>query len=167
MPMRLTMWMRLASLALVAGCSRSEQTIELKAAFSDDTVVGRLGASWRPAAEPRALDVRIEAVNELADRLYVRIQNVRLIGPDGPIAIPDADSQCTLPAKGKHALIETRARIPVDAASIRDIQVDQLAVPLSERGRAFYREFLLRKRGGPVREIDAELDAFAAAPPCR
>jgi len=39
-------------------------------------------------------------------------------------------------------------------------------VPLSERGRAFYREFLLRQRPDAAAQIDAELAAYASAPPC-
>lgn len=164
----------LVLLALSAGCTRSEQTIDLKAAFSDDTIVGRLAATWHPAEErtsgtvaERAVTVRVDAVNLLADRLYLRLDGLRLIGPNGPTGLDQAHSECAVPANGRSTVLQVTAWVPAAQASgIRGIAIEQLAVPLSERGRAFYREFLLRKRGGPVATIDAELDTYAAAPPC-
>jgi hypothetical protein len=164
----------LALLALSAGCARSEQTIDLKAAFSDDTIVGHLRATWSAAQErtpgggaQRAVTVRIAAVNLLADRLYLRVRGLRLIGPNEPIGLGPPPTACTLPAHGTSTVLQTTASVPAAAAAaIRGVDVEPLAIPLSERGRAFYREFLLRKRGGPVTAIDAELDAYAAAPPC-
>jgi hypothetical protein len=164
----------LALLALLAGCTRSEQTIDLMAAFSDDTIVGHLEASWHTAEErtgenvaERAVTVRVDAVNLLADRLYLRLGGLRLIGPNGPIALDQAPPACAVPARGTRTVLHATAWVPAeDASGIRGLEVEQLAVPLSERGRAFYREFLLRKRGGPVSTIDAELDTYAAAPPC-
>lgn len=161
-------------LVLSAGCTRSEQTIDLKAAFSDDTVVGHLEATWSAAPErasengaQRAVTLRIDAVNLLADRLYLRLGGLRLIGPHGPIGLDESHSDCAVPANGTSAVLQATAWVPAaEASGIRGITVEQLAVPLSERGRAFYREFLLRKRGGPVAPIDAELDTYAAAPPC-
>lgn len=164
----------LVLLALSAGCTRSEQTIDLKAAFSDDTIVGHLAATWHTAEErtgenvaERAVTVRVDAVNLLADRLYLRLGGLRLIGPNRPIALDQTHSECAVPANGTSTVLQATAWVPAaDASAIRGIEVEQLTVPLSERGRAFYREFLLRKRGGPVTTIEAELDSYAAAPPC-
>ena len=161
-------------LALSVGCTRSEQTIDLKAAFSDDTIVGHLQATWTAAAErgrgdvaERAVTVRVDAVNLLADRLYLHVAGLRLIGPNGPIDLGQAHSECAVPANGTSTVLQATAWVPATQASdIRGIEVEHLAVPLSARGRAFYREFLLRKRGGPVTAIDSELATYAAAPPC-
>jgi hypothetical protein len=111
--------------------------------------------------------VRIAAVNLLADRLYLRLDGLRLVGASEPIELAVAPTACTLPAHGTSTVLQTTTSLPAAvAAAIRGVDVEPLAVPLSERGRAFYREFLLRKRGGPVAAIDAELDAYAAVPPC-
>ena len=164
----------LAMLVLAAGCARSEQTIDLKAAFSDETIVGHLRVAWRAGQErsgadgaQRAVTVRIDAANLLGDRLYLRLSGPRLIGPQAPIGLAPTPDACTLAAHGASTVLQATAWVPAaDAPSIRGVAVERLAVPLSERGRAFYREFLLRQRGGPAATIDAELDAYAGAPPC-
>lgn len=162
-------------LAVSAGCTRSQQTIDLKAAFSDDTIVGRLEATWSAAqgerteghVAQRAVTVRVDAVNLLADRLYLRLGGLRLIGPHDATALDELHRECAIPAHATSTVLQATAWLPAaDASAIRGIAVAQLAVPLSERGRAFYREFLLRQRGGPAAAIDAELDRYAAAPPC-
>jgi len=159
-------------------CSRSSGSIELMPPFSDDTVVGELTASWADNGRQRVADtagsiqhqvgVRVDARNHLSDPLYIRLQHLRLVGPAGPVEAPEATIACTLAPGLTAGVLEGRVWLPAsEAGSVRRFEVDHIAVPLSERGRAFYREFLLRQRPGDAAAIDVELAAFAAAPPCR
>ena len=171
-------WWRALALVLLAsaGCARSESTVELMAPFSDDTEVGQLSAKWIPSGAERThagvtereLIVRVDAVNRLADRLYLRVRGLRLIGPSGPLPAGDAGTECALAPGVTRAVLSGRVWVAeAETDAIRGFQVDRLAVPLSQRGRAFYREFLLSQRPAAAAAIDAELDAYAAAPPCR
>jgi hypothetical protein len=164
----------LVVLALSAGCSRSEpraeQVTELKPVFSDETVVGELRSTWQAGTESgdgqRVLRLRIEVVNQLADDLYLRLRDVQVLGPNGALPVAAAVDGCILPGNARQPLIEATIAMPAaDAAAVSGISVDSLSVPLSERGRAFHREFLRRRRA-TLEEIDAELDGYAAAPPC-
>jgi hypothetical protein len=166
------------SLALgCAACSRSSGSMELLAPFSDDTVVGRITARWTdsgqtrggdPAAAERRLTFRVDAVNRLSDRLYLRLRHFRLLAADGPREDAEASVECTLAPGATPGVLSGGVWIAAgQATAVRGFHVDYLSVPLSERGRAFYREFLLRQRPNAVPAIDAELAAEAAAPPCR
>lgn len=164
----------LVVLALSAGCARSEpraeQVTELKPVFSDETVVGELRSTWQAGSESGdgqgVLRLRIAAVNQLADGLYLRLRDVQVLGPNGALPVAASVEGCILPGNARLPLIEAAVVMPAaDAAAVSGVAVDSLAVPLSERGRAFHREFLRRRRA-TLEEIDAELDAYAAAPPC-
>ncbi len=170
-------WRALALVLLAgAGCARSESSVELMAPFSDDTKVGQLTARWMASGEERtnagvterAVIVRIDAVNRLADRLYLRLRGLRLLGPSGPLPAGAAGVGCTLAPGLTRAVLSGRVWVAAaEANAIRGVHVEHFAVPLSERGRAFYREFLLRQRpAATAAAVDAELDAYAAAPPC-
>ena len=97
-------------------CTRSNRPIELKPAFSDDTVVGELRPSWSVTSDERGngnglerrVAVRVDAVNQLSDRLYVRLTKLRLIGPNGPLR--DRRSvECTLAPGDTKGLLEGSA----------------------------------------------------------
>ncbi len=157
-----------------AGCTRSSGRIELLAAFSDDTVVGELGATWSDASPPdrsaqtgRQVHVRVQASNHLADRLYVELRAFRLVTADGN-AVVVGNAACALAPQASGVVLEGDAWLPGGAGNpVRGFRVDPLAVPLSDRGVAFYREFLLAQRPGAAADIDRVLAAYAAAPPCR
>ena len=145
------------------------------APFSDDTVVGELTATWSDSGEerPRAgttdrerkVTFRVDAVNYLSDGLALRLRDFRLLA--GGAAIDTAAvADCTLaPGATPRVLAGSVWVAASQARAIGGFQVERLAVPLSERGRAFYREFLLLQRPDAA-AIDAELAAYAAEPPC-
>jgi hypothetical protein len=97
-------WCGVLLVLICAACTRSNRPIELKPAFSDDTVVGELRPSWSVTSDERGngnglerrVAVRVDAVNQLSDKLYVRLTKLRLIGPSGPIRIDDASVACAL-----------------------------------------------------------------------
>jgi hypothetical protein len=169
----LARWCLLVLLLGCLGCSRAEQTIGLKAAFSDETVVGELRPIWTasgeerdsPTGRERRMTLRVDAVNRLSDPVYLRLSNLRLSAGKGPIA-PSTATACTLPPGRTEKIVQIDAWVPVGADEHPTIAVDYLAVPLSERGRAFYREFLLQQRPSDAAAIDAEIATYAAAPPC-
>ena len=145
------------------------------AAFSDDTVVGELTASWQDGGEERQsgevkerrLSYRVDAHNRLSDAVYVRLHEFRLLGRDGAVAI-DATVECALPPGSTSGLLHGSMWLPSSqVAGIRGMRVDQFAVPLSQLGRAFYREFLLQQRSDDAAAIDAEIAAYMAAPRCK
>jgi hypothetical protein len=166
-------WLVLALLPLAA-CARSSGTAELKAAFSDDTVVGALEASWQKDGEAREgngpahrLAFRVDATNRLSAPVYLRLREFRLLGPWGKVGAGGA-IDCALAPGTTVGVMRGTVWLPAaQAGSVRGFEVDRFVLPLSERGRAFYREFLLRQRPGDAAEIDAEIGRYAAAPPCR
>jgi hypothetical protein len=170
-------WRRAALLVLLcAGCTRSGGTVELLAPFSDDSVVGQLTASWHEtgnvraesASEPGAREVafRVDALNRLSDPLYLRLRDFRLTAGDGTSARSAATIECALAPGSTPAVLSGTLWMPsTERATIRGFRLDHFALPLSERGRAFYREFLLQQ-GREAAAIDAELAVSTAAPVC-
>ncbi len=162
---------------LVAACSRSQRAVDLKPPFSDDTIVGTLTVRWaetgdrRPAGESgapeREVAYHVDVANQLHDALYLRINDLHLVGQGGDIATPESRVACTLPAQRTEPVLQGSVWIPeTQSSGVRDARVQYLAVPLSERGRAFYREFLLQQRPGDAASIDAELATYADTPAC-
>jgi hypothetical protein len=142
----------------------------LIAAFSTDSRVGRLTATWSSTAAAGSgeraqgpVDYRVDVLNQLAEPLFVRLRDFRLLN-GGAVLARGADEVACLAPPGQTAGV---LRGTVLAAGAPDgFEVERFAVPLSERGRSFYREFLLRQRPGDAAAIDAEIAAFAAAPRC-
>jgi hypothetical protein len=168
-------WVIAMLLLIGGGCARSDQTVELKPAFSNDTVVGQLRPTWSPSGAERNADgvrqqrimLRVDAVNQLADSLYLRLSKIRLVGPDGPISADETRTECALPPGTTDSVLQTSVWVPVASLdAIRGVEVDYFAVPLSQRGRAFYREFLLHQRPTDGAAIDAEIATYTAAPVC-
>jgi hypothetical protein len=172
-------WLRMAPLVLLcAGCTRSQGTIELLAPFSDDTVVGQITASWHAVGDARGgeaagADVRevafhIDATNRLSEPLYLRLRDFRLVAGDGTAAASSATAGCALPPGTTPGVLSGTLSMPAaQASSIRGFRLDHFALPLSERGRAFYREFLLEQRPDQAAAIDTELAVYVSAPACR
>jgi hypothetical protein len=166
-------WCLLVLLLGCLGCSRAEQTIDLKAAFSDETVVGELRPIWTasgeerdsPTGRERRMTLRVDAVNRLSDPVYLRLSNLRLSA--GKESIAPTATACALPPGRTEKVVQVDAWVAVGADERPTIAVDYLAVPLSERGRAFYREFLLQQRPSDAAAIDAEIATYATAPQCR
>ena len=170
-------WWGVALVLAAAGCTRTHGTVELMAPFSDDTVVGELTVTWRDAGEwrlahgpdtpERRVLFRIDAVNRLSDGLYLRLRDFRLLAR-GEALDTAVSAECTLAPGTTQGVVAGALWVPArQAQGIGGFQIDRLAVPLSERGRAFYREFLLLQHPGAAAAIDTELATYAAAPPCR
>ena len=157
------------------GCARLDQTVELKPAFSDDTVVGQLRPTWTVSGEERDTDsgrqrrliLRVDAINRLAEPVYLRLSGLRLVDPGAPIPADAARAECALPPGTTDGVLQAIVWTPVaHLDDIRGVEVDYFAVPLSQRGRAFYREFLLQQRPTDAAAIDAVIATYAAAPVC-
>jgi hypothetical protein len=162
----------LLALLLSAGCAREprpEQVLEMKAIFSESTIAGELLATWQTGrpdqAGRRPLTLRLTARNRLAERLYVRVGDIRVLAPGGAVPVPGSVDGCLLAGDARLPLFRATVTLADADTAVSGIAVEYTAVPLSERGRAFHREYLRRRRP-TLEEIDAELDAFAAAPPC-
>jgi len=158
-----------AALALAA-CARSEQTVDLIAAFSNDSRLGTIAAHWEGTGAERggrrALRYRLDVDNKLAEGLFVRLSGFRLTGVDE--LAPDGIAVACIAPPGRTADV-LAGLLWLDEQQWGDIdgfEVERFALPLSERGRAFYREFKLRQLPGQAAAIDAEIAAAAAAPPC-
>src|SRR5262245_22198806 len=97
------------------GCSRSEQIMDLKAAFSDETEVGELRPIWTasgeerdsPSGRERRMTLRLDGVNRLSAPVYLRLSNLRLSAGNGSIA-PTATA-CTLPPGHTDKVVQTEA----------------------------------------------------------
>jgi hypothetical protein len=157
-------------LVVFAGCRRGETGIALIAAFSTDSRVGRLTATWSktPAAgsgerAEERIDYRVDVRNQLAEPLFVRLRDLRLL--DGSAVVGRAAEQVACVAPPGETAGVLRGTV-LTAGTPDGFEVEHFAVPLSERGRSFYREFLLRQRPAAAAAIDAEIAAFAAAPRC-
>jgi hypothetical protein len=167
-------WRILAfALSACAGCTRSEQIIELKAAFSDATVVAELRPLWTATGEDRAgaqgmerrFILHIDAVNRLSEPIHLRLSDLRVNGGNAAVGTRGL-AACALAPGLTRNVMQTDVWLPAEAAAARAIEIDSFALPLSERGRAFYREFLLQRRPDAAAAIDAEIAAAAAVPAC-
>ena len=165
---------------LLASCSHDD-TIKLAAPFNENTIVGEVSAVWNNTAEERGFAggdrlkepevrfrYRLDVRNKLGDKLFVRLGGFELVGENAlPLGSDQASVQCVLGTGATPAILEGDAWIPKRiAGSVKAFQVSHLAVPLSDRGRALYREWLLQGRPGAAAEVDAEIGRYAAAPAC-
>lgn len=161
-------------MAIVAagGCQRGQPELPLIAAFSVETEVGRLRPAWHetgatrpgPNGVEREIAYRVDAHNALSDRVYLRLGGVRLLGGGAVVGRDERVRECALAPGETEAVLS--GTVWVGAAPPDGIEVDRIAVPLSERGRAFYREFLIAQRPGDQAAIDAEIAAKSNVPAC-
>ena len=142
---------------LLSGCRKAEPGEPLLAAFSSQSVVGRLNATWTKDA------YAVKVANRLAEPLYVRLSGFRLLAGDRVVAQAEQSAACVVNGGDEATVLLGQFHAAPDADGF---EVDRFAVPLSERGRAFYREFALQKRPGDAAAIDTEIASFAAARPC-
>ncbi len=159
--------MALARLALLivtlSSCRRAEPGIELIAAFSAESRVGRLTATWHDVGSGH-VEYRVEVVNQLADPLYIRLGGFTL--QRGGTAVGHAADQSACVAPAGATVSPLAGQMTVDGGPADGFEVERFALPLSERGRSFYREYLLQRRPGDTAAIDAEIAAYARAPAC-
>ena len=150
----------------LASCRRREEGVFITAPFNDETRIAKVEAQWEPSATGLRFEVRVE--NRLADNLFVRVKDFALLGSGGQsLASGATEKACVLPAHATRTVLSGDLDLggkPV--ASIAAFEIDRFGVPLSERGRNIYREFLLQQQVRSAADIDAELAAYASAPLC-
>ena len=171
----------LLAMVLVAGCSRDRNAVMLTAPFNDSTKIGQLTAVWEDAGDERAFAggtrlaepevrfrFRVDAQNRLGDRLFVRLGNFQLVDATGlGLAAADASIACALSAGTTEGVLSGDVWVPKRTAkNVAGFRISHFAVPLSDRGRSLYREWLLQGRAQDAAQIDSEIGRYAAAPPC-
>lgn len=174
-------WYRLLPVALLLACSGDPNRVVLTAPFDAYAKLAEITGVWTNTGEERAFaeatrlkesevrfQYRLNARNRMQDRLYVRLGGVQLVGGDGfPLGQDTAGIECTLDAGTTEGVLTGSVWLPKSKAKkVRGFRVSHFAVPLNERGRALYREWLLKHRPDQRAAIDAEITAYAAAPPC-
>lgn len=178
----LTGFVAVSSAILLAGCWGDSDGMYVTAPFNHETELAELSATWQESDEERAFaegsrlerpqvrfQYRVDVHNLLDDKLYLQLGKLELLD-DSRLSMGAATEEvrCVLGAGKKEAILEGSVWVPKDSArKVKAFRVDRLGVPLSERGRAMYREWLLQGRPEDGAAIDAEIVAYAAAPPCR
>lgn len=167
-------------IGLLVSCSHDD-TIKLAAPFNDRTVVGDVSAVWSNTGEERGFaagdrlaepDVRfsyrVDVHNRLGDKLFVRLGEFQLVGENGlPLATDPVRVECALADGATRGVLAGDIWVAKHATGmVKAFRVSHFAVPLSDRGRALYREWQLQGRPGAAAEIDAEIARYAAMPPC-
>lgn len=166
----------LAALACSAACHRATPTgsIGVSAPFSDRRDIALLRPSWSLASEDAraagggSLRIAIDAENLLHGSLYLRVANPRLVDAKGQVVASGSSSvECRLRPGGNKRFHLNAATMEVDAVEGEiHAEMDSLAIPLAEPGRAIYREWAWLRRPGEIAAIDAELLAYDALPEC-
>ncbi len=167
--------------AVSLACSRDRSTVVVTAPFNDSTKIGELTAVWNDSGEERAfanaqrLDTpevrfrfRVDARNRLDDGMFVRLGNFQLVDRSGlTIAASDQRAECILNAGTTEGVLSGEVWVPKTAVNdVAGFRVAQFGVPLSERGRSLYREWLLQERAHEPAQADAEIAGYLAAPAC-
>jgi hypothetical protein len=168
-------------LASPLGCSRDSGGVLLTAPFNDRTEIGRVTAVWKNAGEARAFadgvrlaepevrfQYRVDVKNDMEHPVFVRLGGFELLSKDGlALGRDDSGVECTVGSRGAEGALSGSVWIPKRSADkVGSFRISHFAVPLNDRGRALYREFLLSTRPGEARAIDAEIAAYAAARGC-
>lgn len=168
------------ALALVA-CSSDGDAVKLVAPFNERTVLGEVTAVWKSTGEERGfaagarlkepqarLRYRADVRNRLGDKLFIRLGTFQLVDDAGlEIGSDSASVECTLATGASQAVLAGDVWVPKQAVGkVRGFHLEHFAVPLNDRGRALYREWLLQGRPADTAAIDAEIARYAAAPPC-
>lgn len=179
---RATCLLVLAGPLLFGGCRGDSNGVYVSAPFNEKTELAELSAVWRNTGEERTFadasrldepqvrfQYKVDARNRLEDQLYLRLGGFELVDEDG-LSIGNAGEEvkCVLGAGKTEALLEGSVWVAKrSTGQVAGFRLDRFGVPLSDRGRAMYREWLLQSRPEEGGAIDAELARYASAPPCR
>jgi hypothetical protein len=168
---------RLVAALVLAGCARGQSSLPLLAAFSDESRVGRITATWVATGLPhpatgggpaqRELRYSVDLLNESAEPVFVRLRDFRVLAGTAEAARAGETVACALRPGPNPGVLHGTLWVGDDRlAALNGFDLNRFAVPLSERGRAFYREFLLGQRPGDATAIDAEIATYTSAPAC-
>jgi hypothetical protein len=167
---------------MLAACSHGDEGVELTAPFNAETEVADVTAIWTNTGQERTppaenalkapevrFRYRVDVRNRLKGRLFVHLANFRLMDGRGEEISRDTQSaECTVGPGTTEGVLDGALWVPKAAfGEAKEFRVDHFSVPLSVRGRALYRQYLLERRPGETAAIDAELARYAAAPPCK
>jgi len=174
-------WLTAALAAMLFfGCRRDEGAVLLAPPYADDKI-GDVSAVWsdtgeeRAFAEGRRLDgpevrfrYRVDVRNRLEEKVFLRLEEFNLIAADGvAIAKDPARVECALNAGRTTGVLSGEIWVPKRRVQeVRSFRIGHLSVPLGDRARAAYREWLLKGRPGATTEVDAEIGRYAAVPAC-
>lgn len=165
----------------LAACARDTTTEPLVAPFNERTILGEVSAVWSNTSEERGFaggtrlqepeirfQYRVDVRNRLGDKLFVRPGDFQLVDEHGlALGSDGASVECSLGSGATQAILTGDVWVRKRAVSkVRTFRIARFAVPLNERGRGLYREWLLQGRPGAAAAIDAEIARYAAAPPC-
>lgn len=182
--MRLSRWIGLffaPLLSIGASCSRNPDAVLLAAPFNDETELGEVMAVWKPTGQERSfadaarlekpqveIQYRVDVRNDMKDPIFVRLGDFELLSRDGlALAIDQRQVGCTVaPGQTQGVLTGSVWAAKGAAEQAGRFTIHRFAVPLSERGRALYREWLLERRPGQEKEVETELQGYATAQPC-
>jgi len=167
-------WLSLlgAALACGTGCHRGSQALFVTAPFNDETRIAKVTAQWQIApatpGDGETVHVEVRVENQLADRLYVKLEGLELVDARGAAVVSsDAARACVLGGQETANVLSLDLRLARGSGErVSGFGVERFGAPLSERGRGIYREFLIQTEGRTPEEADAELNRYSAAGPC-
>jgi hypothetical protein len=164
-----------------AACSREANKVVLTPPFDEQAKIGEITAQWEATAEERAfadgrkldevqvrVHYRVDALNRLQDKLFVRLGDFRLLNESGIELGKDTGRiECALSAGQSNGVLSGDVWLSSRAVkNVGGFGITHLAVPLSERGRALYREWALKERAAEASTVDVDIQRFAAAGSC-
>jgi hypothetical protein len=170
-----------SGLLVLAGCWGDSSGVYVTAPFNEKTELAEVSAVWKNTGEERVFaeasrldeaqvrfQYRVDVENRLDDKLYLDLGKLELLDEEGlSLGGDTTEVKCVLGAGRSEAVLQ--GNVWVDkrlAKTVEGFRVDRFGVPLSDRGRAMYREWLLQGRPGEAAKIDAELAVYAGAPAC-
>lgn len=171
----------LLTVLLLAGCSRDTHTIDVAAPYGDGKVLAEIHATWSPSSETRAFagaarlketesrfQYRVNVRNRQGKKLLIRLSDFALTDKAGlEIGRDEKRAECVIGADGADALLSGEVWVPQRLAkAVHGFGIGRYAVPLEDKERTLYRDWLLKGRPDAAAEIDAEIARSAAAPPC-
>jgi hypothetical protein len=166
---------------LLAACSHDKEGVELVAPFDGGGSLGRVTAVWSKSGKDRAFaggvrlkesevrfQYRVDVRSRYRDKLFVEVGNFQLVDANGlALGSDTTTTSCILPDGTLQGILSGEVWLPRRLGErVKAFRVAHLAVPLGDRERKQYREWLLRGRPDGGGEVDAKIATYAAAPPC-
>lgn len=165
----------------LCSCSRDGGGVALTAPFNDETKIGVVTAVWQGTGEERSFagggrlkepevrfQYRVDVNSRMDHSMFVRLGGFQLLSKAGlALGADETSVECTVGSSGAKGVLSGSVWIAKSATDRVDgFTLRHFALPLNDRGRALYREFLLERRPGEAQAIDAEIAGYAAARGC-